>query len=40
MPEVIENYPDVAKHLFKTMAKRVKHSNDIIMKLANGRKAR
>ena len=40
MPEVIEKYPDVAKHLFMTMAKRVRHSNEIIMKLANGRKAR
>ena len=38
--EVIENYPDATKHLFKAMASRLKHSNEIIMKLADGRKAR
>jgi len=38
--EVIENYPDVTKHLFKTMVGRLEHSNEIIMKLADGRKAR
>jgi type IV pilus assembly protein PilB len=38
--EVIENYPEVTKHLFKTMVGRLEHSNEIIMKLANGRKAR
>jgi type IV pilus assembly protein PilB len=38
--EVIENYPDATKHLFKSMASRLKHSNEIIMKLADGRKAR
>jgi type IV pilus assembly protein PilB len=38
--EVIENYPDVTKHLFRTMVGRLEHSNEIIMKLANGRKAR
>jgi type IV pilus assembly protein PilB len=38
--EVIENHPDVAKHLFKTMVSRLEHSNEIIMKLANGRKSR
>ncbi len=38
--EVIENYPEVAKHLFKTIVNRLEHSNGIIMKLANGRKAR
>ncbi len=38
--EVIENYPDVTKHLFKTMVDRLEHSNEIIMKLASGRKTR
>jgi type IV pilus assembly protein PilB len=38
--EVIENYPDVTKHLFRTMVSRLEHSNEIIMKLADGRKAR
>ena len=38
--EVIENYPDVSKHLFKTIVNRLEHSNEIIMKLANGRKVR
>jgi type IV pilus assembly protein PilB len=38
--EVIETYPDVTKHLFKTMVRRLEHSNEIIMKLANGRQAR
>jgi type IV pilus assembly protein PilB len=36
--EVIENYPEVARHLFKTMVSRLEHSNEIIMKLASGRK--
>ncbi len=38
--EVIEKYPEVTKHLFKTMVDRLEHSNEIIMKLANGRKTR
>lgn len=38
--EVIENYPEVSKHLFKTMVSRLEHSNEIIMKLANGMKSR
>jgi len=33
--EVIGNYPDATKYLFKTMVDRLKHSNDIIMKLAS-----
>jgi len=38
--EVIENNPEVSKHLFKTLVSRLEHSNEIIMKLANGRKSR
>lgn len=38
--DVIECYPDVTKHLFRTMVNRLEHSNAIIMKLANGRKGR
>jgi type IV pilus assembly protein PilB len=38
--EVIENYPDATRHLFKTMVSRLEHSNEIIMKLASGRKGR
>ncbi len=36
--EVIENYPEATRHLFKTMVSRLEHSNEIIMKLASGRK--
>ena len=38
--EVIETNPDVGRHLFKTLVSRLEHSNEIIMKLANGRKSR
>jgi len=38
--EVIETNPNVSKHLFKTIVSRLEHSNEIIMKLANGRKSR
>ncbi|MGW8160793.1 MAG: type IV-A pilus assembly ATPase PilB, partial [Desulfobulbales bacterium] len=38
--EVLENYPEVSKHLFKTMVNRLEYSNELIMKLANGRKPR
>jgi type IV pilus assembly protein PilB len=38
--EVIETNPEVSKHLFKTLVSRLEHSNEIIMKLANGRKSR
>lgn len=34
--EVIEKYPEVAGHLFKTMTNRLKKSNQIIVKLAGG----
>ncbi|WP_163336591.1 type IV-A pilus assembly ATPase PilB [Desulfopila sp. IMCC35008] len=36
LDEVIEKYPDVAEHLFKTMTTRLKNSNQIILKLAGG----
>lgn len=34
--EIIEKYPDVSKHLFSTMTKRLQKSNQIIVKLAGG----
>lgn len=34
--EIIEKYPDVTGHLFKTMTKRLQKSNQIIVKLASG----
>lgn len=34
--EVIDKYPEVASHLFKTMTGRLKKSNQIIVKLAGG----
>jgi type IV pilus assembly protein PilB len=34
--EVIEKYPDVSRHLFKTMTRRLQKSNQIIVKLAGG----
>jgi type IV pilus assembly protein PilB len=38
--EIIEKHPDVAKHLFKTIAERLGQANDIIVKLAAGRAQR
>jgi len=38
LSEVIEKYPDVAKHLFAALAGRLDQANNIIIKLANGRK--
>lgn len=35
--EVIEKYPDVARHLFKTVVNRLNSANNIIVKLANDR---
>ena len=35
--EIIEKYPDIAKHLFKIIVSRLGHANGIIVKLANGR---
>lgn len=34
--EIIEKYPDVSQHLFRTMTKRLQKSNQIIVKLAGG----
>ncbi len=36
--EIIEKYPDVSKHLFSTMTKRLQKSNQIMVKLAGGRR--
>lgn len=38
--EIIEKYPDVSGHLFKTMTARLQKSNQIIVKLAGGGKRR
>jgi type IV pilus assembly protein PilB len=38
--EIIEKYPDIAKHLFKIIVTRLGHANGIIVKLANGRAQR
>ena len=35
--EVIEKYPEVGKHLFSSLAKRLEQANSIIVKLANER---
>ncbi|MGW8194061.1 MAG: type IV-A pilus assembly ATPase PilB [Desulforhopalus sp.] len=34
--EIIEKYPDVSRHLFSTMTRRLQKSNQIIVKLAGG----
>ncbi|MBN1849299.1 MAG: hypothetical protein JW932_12015, partial [Deltaproteobacteria bacterium] len=34
LPEVIQKYPDVAKHLFEVSAKRLTQANNVILKLA------
>jgi len=36
LEEVIEKYPDVSRHLFKTMTRRLQKTNQIIVKLAGG----
>ncbi len=36
LEEIIDKYPDVSRHLFKTMTKRLQKSNQIIVKLAGG----
>ncbi len=38
LPEIIEKHPKVAKHLFETIAGRLDHANEIIVKLINERK--
>lgn len=37
LQEVIQKYPDVANHLFKTVVNRLSQANNIIVKLANER---
>jgi len=37
LPEIIEKYPDVAKHLFGILASRLDHANKLSIKLANVR---
>lgn len=37
--EVIEKYPEVARHLFKTIVDRLSAANSIIVKLASGRQS-
>ena len=36
LEEIIEKYPDVSRHLFGTMTKRLQKSNQIMVKLAGG----
>jgi type IV pilus assembly protein PilB len=36
LEEIIDKYPDVSRHLFKTMTQRLQKSNQIIVKLAGG----
>ncbi len=38
LPEIIEKYPEVAKHLFETIAGRLDYADEIIVKLINERK--
>jgi type IV pilus assembly protein PilB len=38
--EIIEKYPDVSAHLFRTMTSRLLKSNQILVKLAGGAKKR
>lgn len=40
LPEIIEKHPEVAKHLFETIAGRLNHADEIIVKLINERKQR
>ncbi|MBW1701174.1 MAG: type IV-A pilus assembly ATPase PilB [Deltaproteobacteria bacterium] len=37
LPEIIEKYPEVAKHLFKTIAARMNHAEGVISKLINAK---
>lgn len=36
LEEVIDKYPDVSRHIFRTMTRRLQKSNQIIVKLAGG----
>ena len=37
LPEVIQKYPDVAKHLFEVSGKRLVQANNVMLKLAKNR---
>jgi hypothetical protein len=34
LPEIMEKYPEVARHLFETLAARLGYPNDLVIKLA------
>ncbi|WP_420208759.1 type IV-A pilus assembly ATPase PilB [Candidatus Electronema sp. JC] len=36
LPELLEKYPDIARHLFKTLAKRLRKTDNIVIQLAGG----
>jgi type IV pilus assembly protein PilB len=38
--ELIEKYPDISRHLFRTMAKRLRNTDNIVIQLAGGRGAK
>jgi len=40
LPELIEKYPEIAKHMFKTVVDRLSQANDIIVRLASGQGGR
>ena len=35
LPEIIEKYPEVAKHLFEVIVSRLDHANKVTIKLAS-----
>jgi type IV pilus assembly protein PilB len=36
LPELLEKYPDISRHLFKTLAKRLRKTDNIVIQLAGG----